>query len=646
MSSYPLRQRQVPTIPTTPTIGRSNAGSGRKRSIIPHRILLFGGWLSLVVTGCCGISMVLLLWKTTNNNSAIVTIPPPVNQLKTFSLSRSKANMTTAGTGTAAAASKTATTILLPSGIQRPHSINGWEQLIPSHGGTVYGEMDSFLYGKSCHWQHAGLWGTILSKVFFFARYSFAGRWECRDCGTETKHTTWKDCPLIRRRGKCYPFRFQGFDEYPRPTRVSSTYDHTSAQPYPIHKLTSYGVGKVQTLEYHHPQCYRLTRPCFDMDRCTVAVNSTHRTLQDPLLVYAYPGIASNDLNQIFLLRNNTTISSSKASRNNGHGQTTRMVQTDDPTKACLLIVHVHDLDSAKASVSSSSWNNGRNHYVYGITKPIERGVYYDMAALGSVVMTNAHIRLGYDIPLPLPALWSPPPPPSSSSETTPSLRNDGIHRPRRWLLSFKGSIQDTLQPYYQHRWLAAEYWDEKEPNVTIDVQCKHKGLRGELTTTQPYDDLSSNHFDNVMMDTTFAFCPGGSHASSFRFTEVLSTGSIPVIMPEVVPPFSPELDWSRCVIRVSQARIVDLPRLLRSIPREEVISRQNECQRLFRRLVVCPTNDLQHNNPHGTCNTKTAYGFLETALSVWQLRIQKQHIENQLDRDWFSFAFQWRDFS
>ncbi|KAG7342622.1 exostosin family protein [Nitzschia inconspicua] len=630
MSSYPLRRRQKTNgIPTT---RRSN---GRRKTSLP-RLIRLSGW----AVALCGMSMVL--WKT--NRWTVVTAPPPVDQLQTFQVSLSPRSIRLSD-GSSRTEDATKATFGLPSGIQRPQIVNGWEQLIPSHGGTVYHEIDSFLYGKSCHWQHAGPWGTVLSKLFFFARYSFAGRWECRDCGTDTdtehettqtrKYTNWKDCPLLQRRGKCHPFRSQGFDDNPRP-RVSSTYDHTSAQPYPIHRLTSYGVGKVQTLEYHHPQCYRLTRPCFDMDRCTVALNSTHRTLQEPLLVYAYPGIASEDLDHIWTsAAGNNSTTPSKVSRDANAPQTTRMVKTDDPSKACLLIVHAHNLDSAKAS-ESSSWNGGRNHYVYGITKPIERGVYYDMAALGSVVMTNAHIRLGYDIPLPLPALWSPPPPPS---ETTPSFQYEDIHRPRRWLLSFKGSIQDTLQPYYQHRWLAAEYWHEEEPNVTIDVQCKHKGLRGELTTTQPYDDPSSNHFDSVMMDTTFAFCPGGSHASSFRFTEVLSTGSIPVILPEVVPPFTPELDWSRCVIRVSQARIVDLPRLLRSIPGEEVISRQTECQRLFRRLVCPTTNDQQHNNPHGACNTKTANGFLETALSVWQLRIQKQHIEDQLHRDWYSFA-------
>jgi hypothetical protein len=217
------------------------------------------------------------------------------------------------------------------------------------------------------------------------------------------------------------------------------------------------------------------------------------------------------------------------------------------------------------------------------------------MAALGSFVATEAQFRSGYDIPLPLLALWNPP------------AKNLDIHRPRRLLLSFKGSIQDTLQPYYQHRWLAAEYW-YGENDVEIDVQCKHKTLRGPIKTSANYDHSSSQHFDDLMVNATFGFCPGGSHVTSFRFTEVLSAGGIPVILPEVVTPFAPEMSWSGCVVRTSQARIVDLPRILRAMPAEEIRKRQNECQRLFQFI---------RNEPGQSMG-------LTTTMKVWVARIQQ----------------------
>ena len=138
----------------------------------------------------------------------------------------------------------------------------------------------------------------------------------------------------------------------------------------------------------------------------------------------------------------------------------------------------------------------------------------------------------------------------------------------------------------YQHRWLAAEYLYE-ESDVAIDVQCKHKTLWGDTVTFAPYDNPSQNNFDDLMVNSTFAYCPGGSHVTSFRFTEVLSAGSIPVLLPEIVTPFFPEVDWDDCVIRVSQARIVDLPRILRTITPESIRTRQANCQRLYRKLFT-----------------------------------------------------------
>jgi hypothetical protein len=366
--------------------------------------------------------------------------------------------------------------------------------------------------------------------------------------------------------------------------------------------------------------------------------------LKIPLPVFAYPGQARRDMQQL-------------------QGQQNDQVRlVEDPNMACLLIAHVDNLEAAK---STSSWNFGRNHYVYGITTPIDEGKYYDMASLGSVVMTEAHMRIGYDIPLPLPALWTPP-----HDSTVPNKwkrQQQDLHRPRRWLLSFKGSIQDTLQPYYQHRWLAAEYLFQ-DPDVAIDVQCKHKTLFGDRVTFAPYDHPSQDHFDDLMINSTFAFCPGGSHVSSFRLTEVLSTGSIrkcsvlvsavpvvslwyflskastvlltlhfsfaflAVLLPEIVTPFSPELDWSGCVVRVSQARIVDLPRILRAISPEEVRARRLECQRLYRIFQQPQHKNENPKNAQQQQQTNNAgNGFLATALKIWLLRLEKLHNEHEL---------------
>lgn len=439
---------------------------------------------------------------------------------------------------------------------RRHRDRNWWKRVQPSHGGTVFGESDDFRTGKSC-----------LSKqhpLFFWKSY-----WVCRDCGKFTD--SYDSCPELKRSGKCPGFSFQDWDG-PRP-RSASTYDPEASSPYPVRLLTSYGVGKTRKVEYEQAQC-RITEPCFQLRRRCIGKNGT---LLSPIAIYAYPGNATTDLSEAL----------------GGLSPTMRVVQ--DPNKACLLIAH-HD--NIHETMQSSSWNGGRNHYIYGLTKPIT-DINYEMAALGSVVATDAQFRSGYDISLPLPALWSPP--------TSANKNHLDLHRPRRVLLSFKGSVQDTLQPYYQHRWLAAEYW-YGEKDVEIDVQCKHKTLRGPMITLKSYDHSSRQHFDDLMINATFGFCPGGSHVTSFRFTEVLSVGGVPVILPEVVAPFAPEMDWSGCVVRVSQARVVDLPRILRAMPAEEIHRRQKECQRLYRFIQNEP------GKPMG----------LTTPLKVWVARIQQ----------------------
>jgi len=503
--------------------------------------------------------------------------------------------------------------------------INGWERLKSSHGGSVYGEKDDLTIGKSCIWQPSRFYYTnkLLSWIFFFSRASFFGQWVCRDCGEQKnlESRRWEDCKVLNRRGKCPPFAFQGWDE-PKP-RSASTYDITSSMPYPVRLITSYGVGKVHKVEYEQPQCLSLTKPCFDIDRCTtLSFNGTvnNQKLIQPLPVFAYPGQAHYDLEEAL----NQSLSFPDKTDSTIPTNNIRIVE--DPHMACLLISHIDDIKQVKVS---PSWNLGINHYVYGVTKPIEENIHFDMAALGSAVLTNAQVRTGFDIPLPLPALWK-----ISNLQNSRML---DLHRPRQFLLTFKGSIQDTQQPYYQHRWLAAEYlYDELD--ISIDVQCKHKTLRGNTIVFASYDNPSQENFDNFMLNSTFSFSPGGSHVSSFRFTEILSAGSIPVLLPEIVTPFFPELDWESCVIRVSQARIVDLPRILRGIKPESIRTRQVNCRRLYRDFLHQKkikkssfSTNYKKQSPESTSK------LLTTALTVWQLRLEKQNYSNRLRSRFFS---------
>ncbi len=79
-------------------------------------------------------------------------------------------------------------------------------------------------------------------------------------------------------------------------------------------------------------------------------------------------------------------------------------------------------------------------------------------------------------------------------------------------------------------------------------------------------------------------------------------------------------LDWYKyCVVRVSQARIVDLPRLLMAISPERAREQQLECQRLC---------EFIRNEPG------EALGLV-TTLKVWRIRIsQAAQLRAELNAD------------
>lgn len=58
------------------------------------------------------------------------------------------------------------------------------------------------------------------------------------------------------------------------------------------------------------------------------------------------------------------------------------------------------------------------------------------------------------------------------------------------------------------------------------------------------------------------------------------------VVAGDFVPPLAPEMDWSGCLIFVSEARIVDLPRQLRQMSLTEIRQRQSACWHLLQTVL------------------------------------------------------------
>jgi hypothetical protein len=450
--------------------------------------------------------------------------------------------------------------ILLAAGgigsiILSTHSIlNIKETINPTERIKLNSRIDDLRIGKSCEWVR--------------------GRWRCRECSSPGK------CKKLKMRGDCRPFRRQEWDE---PPRFSSHFDPASKIEISLRDVTKFGVGKVSKVHFEQPMCSVST--CFDLSRCndTVLTIYTNSTGPHDLLDYA--------------------IQHSNA----------KIVRIDRHHDACLVLVTKGIYQFAHELYSSLHWSDGgRNNLVWDSSCFFDGSLCdapfstfsYGHAALASGTLSRAHLRTGYDLVLPLPRVWARPVPP----------QHVNIHRPRKWLLSFRGSIQDSLHPYYQHRWLAAEYW-ENANDVVVDVQCKHRKLLGGKATYKPYR-MDASSYDDMIWNSTFGFSPGGSSVGSYRFGEVLSTAGIPVVTQDFAPPLSPEVDWSKCIVIVSEARIVDLPRILRNIPQEEIRMRQQACWQLLQHVI----GDHQKQGDNGWRHDDRI--TFAKAMDVWAIRI------------------------
>ena len=78
------------------------------------------------------------------------------------------------------------------------------------------------------------------------------------------------------------------------------------------------------------------------------------------------------------------------------------------------------------------------------------------------------------------------------------------------------------------------------------------------------------------------------------------------MVTTDLVLPCEPDLDWSGCVVRISEGALVTMPRVLREIEPEELAVRRDECARLFR-VIMEPD---------------AAEKMFQVALEVWALRV------------------------
>jgi len=425
----------------------------------------------------------------------------------------------------------------------------------------------------------------LLLQIGKSCRYT-NNAWRCQDCRNST-------CTPLKPRGRCPPFRWYQWDD-PAP-RYQSANDPTEIEEV-----------RTLTLRFHsyegQPPC-RTLASCFNLSRCR----------DDVLTIY------SNQTGPHALIDHAVAVHSNSNSNNNNNS-TVQLQRVDRYQDACLVVVDPHTYKSEAELKAARHWHDdGRNHLLWhssqftyeprrlNVDSPFP-SFHVGHAALASVSLDQARLRPGYDMVLPLRRRWGRRVPPQDVD----------VHRPRSCLVGFRGSIQRTLHPNYQHRWLAAEYWETSndpldDDDVKVDAQClgRHKEV------IHPYHNLSASAYGDFLWNCTFQFCPGGSGVGSFRFGEVLSTGGIPIVTPDFGPPLAPELDWSDCVVQVSEARIIDIPRILRHdyLQPDALRQRQQKCWELHR--IVYGEKAVGNNSWQD--DERVVFG---KAMEIWAIRI------------------------
>ena len=118
---------------------------------------------------------------------------------------------------------------------------------------------------------------------------------------------------------------------------------------------------------------------------------------------------------------------------------------------------------------------------------------------------------------------------------------------------------------------LLATEWRSSELVILADVICNE----------QFEYQIPREEYTLWMMKSKFVFCPGGGGEFSWRFTETLAAGAVPVVLRSNLLPTG--VDWDDCVVTINLKSMRSLPSLLETRYLQEWNERSERCLVIFR---------------------------------------------------------------
>jgi len=176
--------------------------------------------------------------------------------------------------------------------------------------------------------------------------------------------------------------------------------------------------------------------------------------------------------------------------------------------------------------------------------------------------------------------------PPAIKPIELTSIEREAVQscKKRKYLFSFQGHSgfgRENMRKFNNDTDMYIRLYGER------DSYKKDIRIDGFGDTEGKVDD--SNNYKGVMKDSVFAGSPRGDLLFSYRFSEILSAGAIPVVYADGwLPPFNEHVvDWSKCAVFIPESDYDKTGEVLRAIPEERRCEMQKCSLSVWDRFAV-----------------------------------------------------------
>ena len=122
-----------------------------------------------------------------------------------------------------------------------------------------------------------------------------------------------------------------------------------------------------------------------------------------------------------------------------------------------------------------------------------------------------------------------------------------------------------------------------------IDSEHPHNANGGSVVTPVAPENQTKDTFLNLIMNSEFVGSPRGDCLYSVRFSEILSSGAIPVVYSDgwVLPYNRDVVDWSEVAVLLPQLRVNETLDVLRAIPDKTRCQMRKKGIEVYQRYVA-----------------------------------------------------------